>query len=196
MSCGKPVEPNNDLAQLLNLTPHFENIRKANYEPGTSQHILPVGECPGTPWVAQYLTDQPLAEGEKYDSYLESILRLGYQRLTGQMFLCHPPETTITIPICDAFPLQVRHLDLVVEILDLASVVIKFNQEGVLHLEKSVVKDGILYVPFLNKYYVLDPETFAIFVSDSVGGATLSYEGQVSNLEELKTALEDWIANS
>jgi len=184
--CGQLVESKDDLAQLFRMTAHFEHVNKPEFEPGMSAHIFPEGKCPGTPWVARHLTDQPLADGEEYHQYLADILRPAYRELTSSMFTCRPPEMFEDVPIYDENSYQ----QLVGDVLGFAGMVIKSHQDGVIQLGKSqYVVDGILYIPYLGKYFALYPTAEDVLISDTIGGSTRPYEDGRSILEVLRATL-------
>jgi len=77
--CGKPVEKKNDAVYLDAYaydTPVMLIFCKA-------RHLLPTGDCEGSPSRAQYLQGQPRdARSEyPYDEDLESKYRAAYERM-------------------------------------------------------------------------------------------------------------------
>lgn len=74
--CEKDINPKNDAANILS------SITNGVYQ---SRHLLPVGECPGSPSLAQYLPGHPrdLRPGRpEYNEVMESLVREVYRRMS------------------------------------------------------------------------------------------------------------------
>ena len=77
--CGLPVEPSND-AVLLDVLVGKGDFLLLLAQP---RHLLPTGDCPGSPSRAQYLEGQPRDPRPEYP-YIEpaeSAIRAAYERM-------------------------------------------------------------------------------------------------------------------
>ncbi|HEX9008177.1 MAG TPA: hypothetical protein VF837_02875 [Patescibacteria group bacterium] len=83
--CGQPVEPDNDAYLLEDII----NVAFPLSRPGLSgphRHLLPVGQCQGSPSRAQYLEGQPrdTRPGMRYYKEYERETRNAYQLLLAK----------------------------------------------------------------------------------------------------------------
>ncbi len=79
--CGQPVQPNNDAWLLYELMGYTRN--QMVFDEGESRHILPEGECIGSPSTAQYIEGQPRDTRGicTYRPEMETEVRLAYEKL-------------------------------------------------------------------------------------------------------------------
>lgn len=73
--CGKPVEYSNDASRLDALVTGCPEIVLF----ASARHLLPAGDCEGSPSRAQYIEGQPRdTRGYEYDPELELKIREAY----------------------------------------------------------------------------------------------------------------------
>lgn len=74
--CGMPVEPGNDAVMLDLLISGALGLVTT-----PARHLLPVGDCPGSPSRAQYLPGQPHDPRYPYDADHEARVRTAYAKM-------------------------------------------------------------------------------------------------------------------
>lgn len=99
--CGQPVDPKNDAVALeAVIHQHMGRPDKALWLAFTasSRHLLPTGDCEGSPSRAQYLEGQPLDPRGEYplSEMLVEPLRVAYAELqTWGQPEAHPDAITL-----------------------------------------------------------------------------------------------------
>lgn len=166
--CGEKVQPSDDFSRFSQYIRIEGSIASISIYCADHQHIFPSPFCAGNPDIAQYLEGQPRDPYSDYFPTMESIIRNAFSR----------------------FQVEIQILQLVGQIIEQVSA-------GIIRLSGSVVKDGVLFVPYRRGggYYFLDPES-PILLTDAFQKPVHFFKGPVSDLEELEKHLKSWHADS